>query len=86
MASTNDNSEDILFRAQLAQWTEQQPSKLLVAGSNPVLGASIVEELKHLILFQQLYIEYISRVFGIPVQYFQDLPILNLEENDGIKE
>ena len=25
--------------APVAQWTEQQPSKLLVAGSNPVRGA-----------------------------------------------
>jgi hypothetical protein len=30
--------------APVAQWTEQQPSKLLVVGSNPARGAKITNE------------------------------------------
>ena len=31
--------------APVAQWIEQQPSKLLVVGSNPARGARIINQL-----------------------------------------
>ena len=37
----------VLVFALVAQWTEQQPSKLLVVGSNPARGACVV------VLFQE---------------------------------